>query len=104
MGNYLDMVNNDKPSNGVIPNENCPGNSSAVQYRAEPVEPGRYAALDGSGNPSTYGQDEIIGFAYVSGMDVSHWGGRDRQIPQSGVLWCESTSTTITTAPIRNCC
>ena len=67
MGNYLDMVNNDKPGNGVDPNENFAREILQLfSIGLEQLNPDGTQQLDGSGNPiPTYGQDEIIGFAHV---------------------------------------
>jgi uncharacterized protein (DUF1800 family) len=67
MGNYLDMVNNDKPGNGVDPNENFAREILQLfSIGLEQMNPDSTLQLDGSGNPiPTYGQDEIIGFAHV---------------------------------------
>jgi uncharacterized protein (DUF1800 family) len=69
MGNYLDMVNNDKPNPdaGTTPNENYAREvmqlfSIGVQQLNLDGTP----QLDGSGNPiPTYTQDTIEGFAHV---------------------------------------
>jgi uncharacterized protein (DUF1800 family) len=67
MGNYLDMVNNDKPGNGVDPNENFAREILQLfSIGLEQLNPDGTPQLDGTGNPiPTYGQDEIIGFAHV---------------------------------------
>jgi uncharacterized protein (DUF1800 family) len=67
MGNYLDMVNNDKPGNGVDPNENFAREILQLfSIGLEQMNPDGTLQVDGSGNPvPTYGQDEIIGFAHV---------------------------------------
>ena len=67
MGNYLDMVNNDKPGNGVDPNENFAREILQLfSIGLEQMNPDGTVQVDGSGNPvPTYGQDEIIGFAHV---------------------------------------
>ncbi len=67
MGNYLDMVNNDKPGNGVAPNENFAREILQLfSIGLEQLNQDGTMQLDGSGNPiPTYGQDEIIGFAHV---------------------------------------
>ncbi len=67
MGNYLDMVNNDKPGNGVDPNENYAREILQLfSIGLEELNPDGTLQLDSSGNPvPTYGQDEIIGFAHV---------------------------------------
>ncbi len=67
MGNYLDMVNNDKPSNGVDPNENFAREILQLfSIGLNQLNPDGTPQLDGTGNPvPTYGQDEIIGFAHV---------------------------------------
>lgn len=67
MGNYLDMVNNDKPSSGVAPNENFAREILQLfSIGLEQLNPDGTTQLDGSGNPiPTYDQDTIIGFAHV---------------------------------------
>jgi uncharacterized protein (DUF1800 family) len=67
MGNYLDMVNNDKPGNGVDPNENFAREILQLfSIGLEQLNPDGTPQLDGTGNSiPTYGQDEIIGFAHV---------------------------------------
>ncbi len=67
MGNYLDMVNNDKPGNGTAPNENFAREILQLfSIGLEQMNQDGTLQLDGSGNPiPTYGQDEIIGFAHV---------------------------------------
>jgi len=67
MGNYLDMVNNDKPGNGTAPNENFAREILQLfSIGLEQLNQDGTLQLDSSGNPiPTYGQDEIIGFAHV---------------------------------------
>jgi uncharacterized protein (DUF1800 family) len=69
MGNYLDMVNNDKPdpTRGINPNENFAREILQLfSIGLEKLNPDGTPQLDGSGNAiPTYGQDEIIGFAHV---------------------------------------
>ncbi len=67
MGNYLDMVNNDKPSNGVDPNENYAREVLQLfTIGLEELNPDGTMQLDGSGNPiPTYTQDTIVGFAHT---------------------------------------
>src|SRR4029077_2993100 len=67
MGNYLDMVNNDKPGNGVSPNENYAREILQLfSIGLEQLNPDGTLQLDGSGNPiSTYDQDTIEGFAHT---------------------------------------
>jgi uncharacterized protein (DUF1800 family) len=67
MGNYLDMVNNDKPSTGVDPNENYAREALQLfSIGLNQLNPDGTPQLDGSGNPiPTYTQDTIIGFAHV---------------------------------------
>jgi uncharacterized protein (DUF1800 family) len=67
MGDYLNMVNNDKPSGSVNPNENYARELLQLfsigvwQLNADGTR-----TLDAAGNPiPTYGQDEIEGFAHV---------------------------------------
>jgi uncharacterized protein (DUF1800 family) len=69
MGNYLDMVNNDKPdpTRGINPNENFAREILQLfSIGLEQLNPDGSPQLDSSGNTiPTYGQDEIIGFAHV---------------------------------------
>jgi uncharacterized protein (DUF1800 family) len=69
MGNYLDMVNNDKPdpTRGINPNENFAREILQLfSIGLEQLNPDGTLQLDSSGNTiPTYGQDEIIGFAHV---------------------------------------
>ncbi len=67
MGNYLDMVNNDKPGNGVDPNENYAREVLQLfSIGLEQLNPDGTPQLDGSGNPiPTYTQDTIEGFAHT---------------------------------------
>jgi uncharacterized protein (DUF1800 family) len=69
MGNYLDMVNNDKPdpTRGINPNENFAREIMQLfSIGLEQLNPDGTPQLDSSGNTiPTYGQDEIIGFAHV---------------------------------------
>jgi uncharacterized protein (DUF1800 family) len=67
MGNYLDMVNNDKPGNGVDPNENYAREVMQLfTIGLEQLNPDGTVQLDGSNNPiPTYTQDTIVGFAHT---------------------------------------
>ncbi|MGA9812642.1 MAG: DUF1800 family protein [Terriglobales bacterium] len=67
MGNYLDMVNNDKPTNGTAPNENYAREIMQLfSIGLEQMNPDGTLQLDGSGNPiPTYDQNTIIGFAHT---------------------------------------
>jgi len=67
MGNYLDMVNNDKPGNGVDPNENYAREVLQLfSIGLEELNPDGTPQLDGSGNTiPTYTQDTIEGFAHT---------------------------------------
>jgi uncharacterized protein (DUF1800 family) len=67
MGNYLDMVNNDKPNNGVDPNENYAREVLQLfSIGLEQLNPDGTKQFDGSGNPiPTYTQDTIEGFAHT---------------------------------------
>ena len=67
MGNYLDMVNNDKPGNGVDPNENYAREVMQLfTIGLEQLNPDGTMQLDGSNNPiPTYTQDTIEGFAHT---------------------------------------
>jgi uncharacterized protein (DUF1800 family) len=67
MGNYLDMVNNDKPGNGVDPNENYAREVMQLfSIGLEQLNHDGTPQLDGSGNPiPTYDQDTIEGFAHT---------------------------------------
>jgi uncharacterized protein (DUF1800 family) len=67
MGNYLDMVNNDKPNNGVDPNENYAREVLQLfSIGLEQLNPDGTVQLDGSNNPiPTYTQDTIEGFAHT---------------------------------------
>jgi uncharacterized protein (DUF1800 family) len=67
MGNYLDMVNNDKPGNGVDPNENYAREALQLfSIGLEQLNQDGTPQLDGSGNPiPTYDQDTIEGFAHT---------------------------------------
>ncbi len=69
MGNYLDMVNNDKPdpTRGINPNENFAREILQLfSIGLEKLNPDGTKPVDSSGNTiPTYGQDEIIGFAHV---------------------------------------
>jgi uncharacterized protein (DUF1800 family) len=69
MGNYLDMVNNDKPdpSRGINPNENY-GREVLQLFTIglDLLNPDGTPQLDGSGNPiPTYSQETVEGFAHV---------------------------------------
>jgi len=69
MGNYLDMVNNDRPdpNSGLKPNENYARESLQLfTIGLSQLNPDGTPQLDGSGNPiPTYTQDTIDGFAKV---------------------------------------
>jgi uncharacterized protein (DUF1800 family) len=67
MGNYLDMVNNDKPNNGVDPNENYAREVLQLfSIGLKQLNPDGTVQLDGSNNPiPTYTQDTIGGFAHT---------------------------------------
>ncbi len=69
MGNYLDMVNNDKPNanTGSKPNENYAREALQLfTIGLSQLNPDGTLQLDGSGNPiPTYTQDTIDGFAHV---------------------------------------
>ncbi len=67
MGNYLDMVNNDKPSSGVDPNENYAREVLQLfSIGLEELNQDGTVQQDGSGNPiPTYTQDTIVGFAHT---------------------------------------
>jgi uncharacterized protein (DUF1800 family) len=67
MGNYLDMVNNDKPNNGVTPNENYAREILQLfSIGLSQLNPDGTVQKDGSGNPiPSYDQSTIEGFAHV---------------------------------------
>jgi uncharacterized protein (DUF1800 family) len=69
MGNYLDMVNNDKPdpNSGLKPNENYAREVLQLfTIGLTQLNPDGTPQVDGSGNPvPTYTQDTIDGFARV---------------------------------------
>ena len=67
MGNYLDMVNNDKTARGLKPNENYAREVLQLfTIGLSELNPDGTLQLDGSGNPvPTYTQDTIDGFARV---------------------------------------
>jgi len=67
MGNYLDMVNNDKPGNGTNPNENYAREIMQLfSIGLEQLNPDGTLQLDASGSPiPTYGQDTIVGLAHT---------------------------------------
>ncbi len=67
MGNYLDMVNNDKTARGLKPNENYAREVLQLfTIGLSELNPDGTPQLDGSGNPvPTYTQDTIDGFARV---------------------------------------
>jgi uncharacterized protein (DUF1800 family) len=69
MGNYLDMVNNDKPDPvaGTSPNENYAREAMQLfSIGLNELNPDGTLQLDGSGNPvPTYTQDTVEGFAHV---------------------------------------
>jgi len=67
MGDYLNMVNNDKPSGSVNPNENYAREFNQLfSIGVVKLSLDGTPMLDGAGLPiPTYGQDEIEGFAHV---------------------------------------
>jgi uncharacterized protein (DUF1800 family) len=67
MGDYLNMVNNDKPRTGVNPNENYARELMQLfSIGVWQLNQDGTQKLDVSGAPMpTYGQDEIEGFAHV---------------------------------------
>lgn len=68
MGDYLNMVNNDKPANGVSPNENYAREILQLfSIGVWKLNPDATRILDAAGAPiPTYGQDDTIeGFAHV---------------------------------------
>jgi uncharacterized protein (DUF1800 family) len=69
MGNYLDMVNNDKPdpNSGTTPNENYAREVLQLfSIGLNQLNQDGTVQLDGNGNPiPTYTQDTIEGFAHV---------------------------------------
>ena len=67
MGHYLDMVNNDKPSNGVDPNENYAREVLQLfSIGLEELNPDGTKQLDSSGNSiPTYDQTAVLGFAHT---------------------------------------
>jgi uncharacterized protein (DUF1800 family) len=67
MGEYLNMVNNDKPSKGINPNENYAREFMQLfSIGVWQLNQDGTQKLDASGAPiPTYGQDEIEGFAHV---------------------------------------
>jgi len=67
MGNYLDMVNNDKPGPNNGPNENYAREVLQLfTIGLEELNPDGTLQLDSSGNPTpTYTQDTIEGFAHT---------------------------------------
>jgi uncharacterized protein (DUF1800 family) len=69
MGNYLDMVNNDKPNptTGTEPNENYAREVMQLfSIGLNELNPDGTVKLDSSGNPiPTYDQDTIEGFAHA---------------------------------------
>jgi len=67
MGDYLNMVNNDKPKAGVNPNENYARELLQLfSIGVWQLNQDGTQVLDGNGYPiPTYGQDEIEGFAHV---------------------------------------
>ena len=73
MGNYLDMVNNDKPGNGVDPNENYAREILQLfSIGLEQLNPDGTLQLDGSGNPISDlrpGHDRGLR-PHLHGMDV----------------------------------
>ena len=67
MGDYLDMVNNDKPAGTVQPNENYARELMQLfSIGVWELNPDGTQMLDNAGNPMpSYDQDEIEGFAHV---------------------------------------
>ncbi|MBS1849804.1 MAG: DUF1800 family protein [Acidobacteria bacterium] len=69
MGNYLDMVNNDKPdpSRGINPNENYAREVLQLfTIGLDQLNPDGTVQVDGSGVPiPTYSQEAVEGFAHV---------------------------------------
>ena len=67
MGDYLNMVNNDKPANGVNPNENYAREFMQLfSIGVWQLNQDGTQTLDSTGLPiPTYGQAEIEGFAHV---------------------------------------
>ena len=67
MGDYLNMVNNDKPANGINPNENYARELMQLfSIGVWQLNQDGTQKLDAYGLPiPTYGQDEIEGFAHV---------------------------------------
>ena len=86
MGNYLDMVNNDKPNNGVDPNENYAREVMQLfSDRSRAVEPGRHPATGWlrQSHPDLYpGHDRRLR-AYLHGMDLPDQAGRE---PRSSAI------------------
>ena len=87
MGNYLDMVNNDKPN----PSTNSRANENYAReilqlfsVGLDVLNPDGTPQLDGSGNPiPTYSQDTITGLRPgIYGMDLSHKARVNRSIRQ----------------------
>ena len=88
MGNYLDMVNNDKPNpaKGTAPNENYAREVLQLfTIGLQQLNPDGTPQLDSSGNPiPTYGQDEIIGFAHAfTGWTYPTTSGTTASFPNS---------------------
>ena len=108
MGNYLDMVNNDKPGNGVDPNENYAREVLQLfSIGLEQLNPDGTLQLDGTGNPiSDLRPGHDRGFRpHFYGMDVSDQTGRDRHVAQPGVLRrADGCPSTAITTPARKCC
>jgi uncharacterized protein (DUF1800 family) len=67
MGDYLNMVNNDKPANGVSPNENYAREFMQLfSIGVWQLNQNGTQSLDATGAPiPTYGQGEVEGFAHV---------------------------------------
>jgi uncharacterized protein (DUF1800 family) len=84
MGNYLDMVNNDKTASGLKPNENYAREVLQLfTIGLSELNPDGTPQLDGTGNPvPTYTQDTIDGFARV----FTGW-TYPTQPGQSGHFW-----------------
>ena len=67
MGNYLNMVNNDKPANGVAPNENYARELMQLfSIGVWELNPDGTQMLDANGQPiASYEQDTVEGLAHV---------------------------------------
>ena len=84
MGNYLDMVNNDKPHNGVDPNENYAREVMQLfSIGVEQLNPGRHPATGwlGESDPHLHPGHDRGFLPHLYRMDVSHPTGRERQVP-----------------------